>query len=65
MTNSRCFRIDLKLNRFVACTKCNPTKILSAIQILEELESPDSTNSHRLFRTMLNQLNPEGIRIES
>ena len=27
MTNSRCFRIDLTVTRFVTCTKCNSTKI--------------------------------------
>ena len=36
-----------------------PTKTETAIRIHEELKSPDSIDSHRLFRTMMNQLNPE------
>ena len=41
MTNSRCFRIDLKLNRFVTSTKCNSTKVLSAVSAHEEPTPPD------------------------
>ena len=43
MTNSRCFRIDLKLNRFVTSTKCNSTKVLSAVSAHEEPTPPDCT----------------------
>ena len=43
MTNSRCFRIDLKLNRFVASTKCNSTKVVSAVSAHQELRPPDCT----------------------
>ena len=43
MTNSRCFRIDLKLNRFVTSTKCNPTIVLSAVSARKEPKPPDCT----------------------
>ena len=43
MTNSRCFRIDLKLNRFVTSTKCNSTKVVSAVSARKEPRPPDCT----------------------
>ena len=33
MTNSRCFRIDRTLNRFVTSTKCNPRKSCQRSQL--------------------------------
>ena len=53
MTNNRCFRIDLTLNRFVASTKCNSTKILSAVTARREPRPPDCATSHRRFRSMM------------
>ena len=43
MTNSRCGRTDLSLNRFVPSTKCNSTRVLSADSIRDELNPPDET----------------------
>ena len=39
MTNSRCLRIDLKLNRFATGTKCNPRKLKQQFEFI--------TNSNR------------------
>ena len=49
MTNSRCFRIDLKLNRFVTSTKCNSTKVVSAVSAHKEPKPPDCTTPRSQF----------------
>ena len=65
MTNSRCFRIDRTLNRFVTSTKCNPTKSLVSGLSSQGAETTRLDGSHHRVRAVLNHSNLEGSRFKS
>ena len=62
MTNSRCFRIDLTLNRFVTSTKCDSTKVVSAVPAHMEPGPPGSATSHHHTRSMMKLRHSSGCQ---